>query len=208
MCSEPFSTDMAEELELKARVADPAALRARLVAAGAIGGFRGLMEDRRYDCAGSLGARDEVLRVRSYRRADGTAEAEVTWKGPTRRSVDGYKLREELACRIAPDSDPPGRLLEALGYAVVHAIDRYVEVYWLGDAVLRLEWYPRMDVLVEVEGTPAAIESAVRATGIRRSAFSADALVDFVRRYEPRVGRRAALAVSDLEGEPPAWELA
>src|SRR5687767_8773176 len=45
---------------------------------------------------------------------------------------------------------------------------------------------PIMDGLIEVEGPPAAIEAAIRATGLPRSAFTADALIDFVRRYEPR----------------------
>ena len=34
----------------------------------------------------------------------------------TGRSEDGYKLREELTCRIAAGSASPGRILEALGY--------------------------------------------------------------------------------------------
>jgi adenylate cyclase class IV len=197
---------MAEELELKAIVGEPAALRARLVAAGARPMFRGLMEDRLYDRAGALASRNEVLRVRHFRPGTGPAAAELTWKGPTRRSADGYKLREEVACRIVPGSDPPERVLEALGFGVVQAIDRYVELYELAGAVLRLEWYPRMDLLLEVEGPPAAIETAIAATGIPRAEFSADPLIEFVRRYEPRVGRRAVLALADLGGERPAWE--
>lgn len=199
---------MAQELELKAIVPDPAALRRRLAAAGARPAFRGLMEDRRYDRDGALTARDEVLRVRRFVHADGTIEAELTWKGPTRRSADGYKLREELSCRIAPGSDSPGRVVEALGYTVAQAIDRWVEVFDLAGAALRLEWYPRMDVLLEVEGPPEAIESAIGATALPREGFSAEQLVEFVRRYDARGPRPAVLALADLGGDRPTWETA
>ena len=199
---------MAEELELKAIVPDPAALRRRLTAAGARPGFRGLMEDRRYDQAGTLAAQDEVLRIRRFFHADGRVDAELSWKGATRRSTDGYKLREELSCRIAAGSDFLGAILEALGYTVVQAIDRWVEMFELGGAVLRVEWYPRMDVLLEVEGPPEAIEAAIRATGLPREGFTAEMLVDFVRRYDARGERPAVLAVAALGGDRPAWETA
>ncbi len=199
---------MAEELELKAIVPDPAVLRQRLAAAGARPAFRGLMEDRRYDQDGTLAARDEVLRIRRFVHGDGRVDAELTWKGTTRRSADGYKLRQELSCRIAAGSDSPGVILEALGYTVVQAIDRWVEMFELGGAVLRVEWYPRMDVLLEVEGPPEAIESAIRATGLPRDGFTAEMLVDFVRRYDARGARPAVLAVAGLAGDRPAWETA
>jgi adenylate cyclase class IV len=198
---------VARELELKTVVPDPVALRGRLVAAGARPAFRGLMEDRRYDRDGVLTARDEVLRVRRFVPAGGAASAELTWKGPTRRSDDGYKLREELSCQVAAGSDSPGRILEALGYTVAEAIDRWVEFYELEGAVLRVEWYPRMDTLLEVEGPPAAIEASIRATALPRDGFSAEALVEFVRRYDARGPRPAVLAVAELGGERPAWEI-
>ena len=83
----------------------------------------------------------------------------------------------------------------SLGYDVVHAIDREVEVYELEGATLRIERYPRMDPLLEIEGSPAAIERAVDATGIPRAEFTADSLTEFVRRYELRSGQPAALAL-------------
>jgi adenylate cyclase class IV len=198
---------MADELELKAVVPDPAALRARLADAGATRGFRGLMSDRRYDRDGTLVGCDQMLRVRSYRPADGPPRCELAWKGPIGRSAEGYKRRAELTSEARPAPDEPDLILEALGYRVIHTIDRWVEVWSLAGADLRLEWYPRMDVLLEVEGTPAQIEAAVLATGLPRDAFTADALFDFVRRYELR-GGTAALAVADLRGASPGWEAA
>jgi hypothetical protein len=52
-----------------------------------------------------------------------------------------------------------------------------------------------MDVLVEVEGEPAAIERVVAASGIPRNEFTAEQLVEFVRRFEERTGTAAELAV-------------
>lgn len=179
------------ELELKAVIPDPVALRARLLAAGAGERFRGRMSDRRYDRAGELAARDEVLRVRTYGHAGGRAEAVLGWKGPTRLSAGGYKQREEIEIPVAVS---PHALLTALGYEPVHATDRDVEVFDLGGATVRLERYPGMDPLLEVEGTPEAIERAIRATGIDRAAFTAEPLADFVRRFEARTGRPAVLA--------------
>jgi adenylate cyclase class IV len=196
---------MADELELKAVVTDPAALKAHLEGAGAVAGFRGLMTDQRFDRDGALARRDEVLRVRSYRPAAGPMRSELAWKGPTRRSPEGYKRRAELTCEILPGPDEPAPLLEALGYQVVHTIDRWVETWALAGAMLRLEWYPRMDILLEVEGPPPSIEAAIVATGIPRRAFTPDALIDFVARYEPRTGRVAALSVAELHGDPPGW---
>lgn len=184
---------MADELEVKAVVAEPALLRVRLASAGAVAGFAGRMEDRRYDRAGELTARDEVLRVRTFRHGGGRVEARVSWKGPTSRAAGGYKRREEIEL-AAEGAEPPGLLLERLGYTVVHAIDRDVEYFTLAGATLRLERYPRMDVLLEIEGAAAAIERAVAATGIPRAAFTADALADFAARYETRTGRAAVLA--------------
>jgi adenylate cyclase class IV len=186
---------MAEELELKAVIPDPDQLRARLLAAGAVARFRGRMSDRRYDRGGELTARDEVLRVRTFQDGAGERIAVLGWKGPVGRSAEGYKRRSEFEL-TAPgqgSGETAHALLAALGYQVVHAIDREVEVLELSDATVRLERYPEMDPLVEVEGPPAAIERAIEASGIARSEFTAESLAEFVRRFEARTGRPARL---------------
>ena len=192
---------MAEELEVKAMVPDADALRRRLDERGAVRGFRGVLEDRRFDRGGELARRDEVLRVRTYRRAGGSFEARMSWKGPTTRTSDGYKLREELEC--AATGDDPALILHALGYSVVQAIDRYAEYFTLHDAVIRLETYPLMNQLVEIEGSAPAIEQAIAATGIPRAEFTAETLAAFVVRFEARERRAAALSVAALDGPPP-----
>lgn len=194
------------ERELKAVVPDPEVVRSRLAAMGAEAGFTGLMADRRYDRNGELAARDQVLRVRTYRSVvDGTVRAQLCWKGPV-RIEQGYKLRPEHEL-ATPDGAEAEAFVAALGYRPVHAIDRFVEYRRLGEAVLRLEWYPRMDVLLEVEGPAEAIERAVAATGMARGAFGPDALAAYVERYEARTGSAAAVSLGELApGERPSWE--
>ena len=195
---------MADELEVKAVVANPVETRTRLRAAGGQEGFRGMMRDRRYDQEGRLTGQDQVLRIRTYQPAAGTVHVMIGWKGPVRRSPEGYKLRQEIEYSTA-DGEPAAQFLEALGFRVVQAIDRYVEVFSLRGASARLEWYPRMDVLMEIEGPALAIETAIAASGIGRQEFLADPLAVFVQRFEARTGQPAVLAESDLAGAAPSW---
>jgi len=187
------SSESGDELELKARVDDPAALEAAIVEAGAELVFRGEMIDRRYDRRGKLEKRDEVLRLRVYKPDDGRPFGVLGWKGPG--SVrDGYKHREEHEVQVA-QPEAARLILERLRYEVVVRIDRKIAEYRLGGAAIRVEWYPAMDVLVEIEGEPQAIENAVRATGLGRDRFLPEALPHFVNAYEQRTGRTARLAL-------------
>ena len=197
---------MASELELKAAVSDPATLREALARAGAREAFRGMLRDRRLDRAGELTTGDQILRVRQWLSSESDQRAVLGWKGPPSISADGYKHSEERECGVN-DAAKALAVFQALGYEVVHAIDRYVEVYELHEAVARLEWYPRMDVLVEIEGTPAGIERLIAAVGLAREACLPEALTAFAARFESRTGRPAVLAEADLVGEPPSWRV-
>jgi adenylate cyclase class IV len=191
---------MPREVELKSVVDDIDACRRRLEAAGAEMTFEGRLEDRRYDDArGRLGDADQMLRVRSFVDTDG-GRATLEWKGPTRYE-DGYKVREEISVEAA-DAASVHALLERLGYAVAVEIDRHVAQYVLDGATIRFEHYPRMDVLVEVEGSPEAIERAIEALGIPRERFSADRLATFVARFEARTGNRAIVSGRGLDANP------
>lgn len=190
------------EVELKALVPDLAQARERLVRAGATLAYGGRLEDRRYDTPDrQLAARDHVLRLRVYRGVrDGAAErALLDFKGPTGYDA-GYKVREELSVG-ATDPDTLALLLDRLGYVVTREIDRDIEQYELRDATVRFERYPRMDVLVEVEGSPAAIEAAIVDVGLPRAGFSADRLPAFVARFQARTGERAAICDRELRGD-------
>jgi len=186
-------TVVREELELKARVENPDTVRKAILAAGAELVYRGAMMDRRFDRRGRLERRDQVVRLRVYHPADKSPEWGVLgWKGPAQRRGE-YRLREEWESRV---DDPKAVLvtLRHMGYKVSVRVDRAIEQYRLGDATLRLEWYPSMDVLMEVEGSPDAIERAARATGLPRDAFLPESLPYFAAAYEKRTGRVARVS--------------
>ena len=190
---------MQREVELKSVVDDIDTCRRRLEAAGAQLTFEGRLEDRRYDDAdGRLSDADHMLRVRSFGGADG-GRVTLEWKGPTRYQ-DGYKVREEISVGTA-DAASVHALLERLGYAVAVEIDRDVAQYMLDGATIRFERYPRMDVLVEVEGPPEAIERAIEALGISRERFTADRLATFMARFEARTGNRAIVSGPGLDAK-------
>ena len=186
------------EVELKAIVDDAAAARDAIRRAGATLTYEGRLEDRRYDTPDfALRLRDQVLRLRVYRATP--VRAMLDWKGPTAYE-SGYKVREELST-TAGDPDALAALLERLGYVVTREIDRRIEQYQWEGATIRFEHYPRMDVLVEVEGEPAAIERAITALAMPREAFTTQRLPDFVRIFEERTGERAAICDRELDGD-------
>lgn len=188
------------EIELKGAVRDAAALRRRLGEAGAVLMLAGRLEDRRYDTIGrALTARDHVLRLRTLRTRDGTSSTTVDWKGAT-GEADGFKVREELSTATA-DAGILDGILSRLGFIVIREIDRDIEQYALHGTTIRLETYPRMDTLLEVEGEPAGIERAITVAGLPRADFTSERLPAFVARYEARTGERAALCDRELLGD-------
>ena len=187
------------ETELKA-VVDDLALRRRLVEEG--GGVlekEGYLQDRRWDTeAETIRARDHVLRIRVFSGRAGT-EASLEWKGPT-RAENGFKLREEIGTTVA-DATALSEMMERLGLQVTKTIDRDIVQFKLRGATVRFETYPRMDVLVEVEGTTAQIEEAVSVIGLPRESYTADSLPEFMARYEQRTGKRPVVCAADLDDE-------
>jgi len=187
------------EVELKSVVDAPGAVFAALLAAGAERTYDGRLEDRRFDTPErSLARRDHVLRLRIYRDAGG-ARTLLEYKGPTEYE-HGYKVREELSTGAA-DEGELALILGRLGYVVTREIDRHITQFRCRGAVVRIERYPRMDTLVEVEGAPEAIESAIAATGLPRRGFSTERLPDFILRFEARTGERAAVCDREMTGD-------
>jgi len=187
------------EVELKAVVDDLDLRRQRMDAAGAELIFEGRLSDKRYDLPSrELAQRDEVLRVRRYERSD-SAQTHVDWKGPT-DSAGAYKVREEIST-VVEDFKGLTSILGKLGYVVTREIDRKVVQYRLGTATVRFEVYPRMDILVEVEGEPHVIEDAIASLGMLRGEFTTERLGVFVDRFERRTGVRAAISDRELVGD-------
>ena len=185
------------EVELKSTVPDLEDCIARLKAAGAILSLQGRLHDSRYDTRErTLAERDETLRVRAYIGAT-DSHASLDWKGPTHEE-DGYKVREEISTAVV-DADATIQILGHLGYLRTMSIDREITQFTLEGATIRFERYPRMDDLVEIEGTREAIERAIERTGLPRHGFTSERLGAFVDRFEARTGVRAALSNAELQ---------
>lgn len=180
------------EVELKSVVDDVGDRRSHVEAAGATLVYAGRLLDRRYDFPDrSMTMRDHVLRLRIYENGEGS-RAVLDWKGETRYE-HGYKVREEIST-TAEDADSLAMILDNLGYIVTSEVDRQIFQYELGEATVRFEEYPLMDALVEVEGTPEAIELAIAVIDLPRTSFTSERLTDFVLRFEARTGQRAILS--------------
>jgi len=187
------------EVELKAVVADLGAARKRVEKAGARLTYEGKLVDRRYDIESrELAERDQVLRVRRYERG-GSAKTYLDWKGRT-ETQGPYKIREEIST-LVDDFAAVEQILDKVGFIVTMEIDREIAQYDLAGATIRFETYPRMDVLVEVEGTPEAIERGIEALGMARGEFTSERLPSFVSRFEKRTGVRAAICDRELSGD-------
>ena len=187
------------EVELKAVVDDLDARRRQVERTGGTPTFVGKLIDARYDSArNELLSRDHVLRLRVYER-DGRKEGHLDWKGETRYE-DGYKVRDEISTSVG-DPDVFAAILANLGLRVVREIEREIAQYSLAGATVRFERYPRMDDLVEVEGSPEEIEKAIGLMGLPRNTFTSGRLADFVLSFERRTGLRAAISSRELRGE-------
>ncbi len=187
------------EVELKSVVDDPDRAVDVLREAGADFMLEGKLTDTRYDTPDrALLARDHVLRVREF-AGKPAPQASLEWKGPTGYDR-GYKVREEISTEIG-DARTLERLLGGLGYVVIREIDRVITQLTYRGATVRIERYPRMDSLIEVEGEPEAIELAIAATKLARSGFTSERLADFVGRFEARTLERAALCDRELGGD-------
>jgi predicted adenylyl cyclase CyaB len=186
------------EIELKSVVPEWEATVRRVETSGGRLVFAGRMEDCGYDTPErAVAARGSVLRVRVYRDPAGV-RAELSWKGPATRE-GGFKRREELGAPI-PEPEAFTAILDRLGFAPTFVIDREIRQYEVQGAIVRFERYPRMDELVEIEGSTEQIERAIAATGLPREGFTADRLAEFVRRFEKRTGSTAALSNAALAG--------
>lgn len=187
------------EVELKSVVDNLELRRSQVEKAGGKLSFSGELIDKRYgDVTGLLLSQDHVLRLRVYSRG-GQITGSLDWKGPTSYE-EGYKVREEISTEVI-DPDAMARILQNLGFSVILEIERRIWQYQLDSATVRFEQYPRMDTLVEVEGSPESIEHAIESIGLDRQGFTSERLTSFVARFEVRTGQRAALSSRELTGD-------
>ncbi len=139
------------EVEVKMRLADRAALEARLGEAGAERRAR-LMETNLFlDLPGGvLRKADRGLRIRRERDIDhGAEKIIITHKGP-RRTGD-VKQREETEVE-ADSMERAVALFEALGFERGLCFDKRRDKWRLGDCEVCVDEMPRLGQFVEIEG--------------------------------------------------------
>jgi adenylate cyclase class 2 len=151
------------ETEVKVYVPDPEAIRARLEQAGATRVKERVYEHNvRYEnAAETLTGREIVLRLRQDERA------RLTFKAPPATDVD---LPENVLTRFeaevtVDDFDTMDVILQRLGFHPHVVYEKYRTTYTLGEAEIVLDEMP-YGPFIEVEGTAAAIESALAALGL------------------------------------------
>ncbi|MDR1520528.1 MAG: class IV adenylate cyclase [Planctomycetota bacterium] len=148
------------EIETKFKIADPAAIRRRLLALGAerIGGGleRNWVLD---DAGGGLRRRRHLLRVRD----GGAGGGLLTVKGPEMGGE--FKTREEVNSRIGSIPDFL-RQMEMLGFKPAWIYEKRRESWrWRGCAV-ELDECPEIGCFVEIEGGPDLIKAVAADLGL------------------------------------------
>ena len=152
---------MLHEIEIKYRLADPAALRARLQAAGATRAVRTHESNTLWDTrAGSLRKQGCGLRLREHLALDDNKAppATLTFKG-ARQPEPLLKIREELETGIT-NAEQLRLILDRLGLHEVVAYEKRREVWTLDGCQVCVDELPRLGWFVEVEGpAPPSVKS-------------------------------------------------
>ncbi|MBK9052761.1 MAG: class IV adenylate cyclase, partial [Chloroflexi bacterium] len=149
------------EVEVKFLVADVAAMRQRIEAAGGVL-HRGRVYERniRYDNAWQgLMRQDKLLRLRQDSRNV------ITFKGPAQNvDVAQVKIREELEIEVN-DFDTAAAILQRLGFEAVQVYEKYRETFQLGPVEVVLDELP-FGNFMELEGEEGEIVAAAARLGL------------------------------------------
>jgi adenylate cyclase class 2 len=151
---------MAQEIEVKYRLDDPASILARLGACGARRITHLLQTNRIFDTADrKLLAADCGLRLRTSRALEDEVPvaATLTYKGPRARGA--AKLREEIETAVA-DPSAVATILSRLGFVEVIIYEKRRETWRLDECEICLDELPRLGWFIEIEGpSPTAVEA-------------------------------------------------
>ena len=137
-----------QEIEVKLMVRSLAAIKTRLLAAGAeLVSARVHETNLRFDTRSGTLTRDrKALRLRK------DTASRLTFKGP-QQAGDTASIRQEIEFEVS-DFFAARRFLEALGYAVSVIYEKYRTTYRLGDVLVTLDEMP-YGSFVEIEGSAA-----------------------------------------------------
>jgi adenylate cyclase class 2 len=178
------------EIEAKMKVNDHAAVRERLLAAGAARIGSAHQISTLFDTADrALFKSDKGLRLREERGESGQTNLCVTYKGP--RAAGPIKSREEIEFSVA-DADAATRLFESLGFAPVLVFEKRRETWTLADCEIALDELPRIGSFVEIEGpSEAGILYARETLGLSDRPMIRDSYVALLLDHLDRRGERA-----------------
>ena len=183
---------MANEIEMKFKVADFTAIRKALRTAG--GQYRGtvLQTDRYFDTPDKrLLAGDCGLRIRATRYLRSTVHHRdlrplLTYKGPT----DGggrAKIRREIQTRL-DDADAIAEIIQACGMTQTMVVQKRRTTYKLPHCLVELDELPLIGRFVEIEASSEAhIERAMKKLAIEAAPSDAH-YIDLLASQCKRVG--------------------
>jgi len=175
-----------QEIEVKLRVEDPAALRRRLTNLKMRPASRTHERNTLFDTPqGGLAKNGQLLRIRVEEppsRPAAAGGAILTYKGPSAPAAVApdeplnpagkkrYKIREELEV-VVPDSDKLRQILEHLGLRGWFRYEKYRTSYrlpaslrWAHGLQVELDETP-IGTFLELEGPPQAIDRAAKLLG-------------------------------------------
>lgn len=158
--------------------------------------FKGLMIDYLYVNPSSPFQNGEKLRIRRYiSSVDNNSSWELTYKGKKEQiEVDGtiFQKKEEFTT-IVQSGEQAQKIIRELGYVKTKDIVRWVNIYE-DDAnddtkiIVRMEKYPEMYNLIEIEGTPTDIMYMIKHLKLDIDSFSDKSLSDFSKEYRLNEG--------------------
>ena len=151
---------MAIETEAKFRLADPQAMRQRLLAAGGERLGQVLENNTFFDTPqGDLRRADCGVRIRTAETPGGGRRASMTYKGPRREGP--LKVRAEH--EISIDSPDAARaILAGLGYQPTISFEKRRESFALGPARVEIDELPELGWFMEIEADDEAAVQAAR----------------------------------------------
>jgi len=153
---------MGDEIEAKMKVADLAAVRKRLEAAGAVRGRKELETNAFFDAPDHrLQSSDRGLRIRIAVDESGQTRCLVTMKGPMH--VGQFKNREEIQFS-ADDAEAVRKIFENLGFKSTLSFQKRRETWLFGGCEVALDEMPYLGTFVEIEGQSEAVIAAARAS--------------------------------------------
>lgn len=181
---------MAQETEIKLRIADKEGLQRALKKMKAKHAARGTGRVHEYNvlfdaAEGTLAKREQMLRIRTetregkrVREQNGKPEVTLTFKGPADGSSGGnrgeqHKVREEIETQVS-DGDSLAKVLEGLGMRIFFRYEKYRTTFrlpesqrWAKELKIELDETP-IGTFVELEGPAEAIDRAAEGLGFSK----------------------------------------